>query len=51
MFIFPAFSAEKTLEQYIKEGRDFLQANKVEDALVSFTKALQLDPKSITALY
>ena len=49
-FILPAFSAEKTAEHYIKEGKDFLQANKVEDALVSFTKALQLDPKSITAL-
>jgi tetratricopeptide (TPR) repeat protein len=50
MLILPAFSAGKTLEEYIKEGKDFLQANKVEDALVSFTKALQLDPKSGTAL-
>jgi Tfp pilus assembly protein PilF len=50
MFIFPAFSAEKTPDKYIKEGKDFLQANKVEDALASFSKALQLDPKSVTAL-
>ena len=45
MLIFPAFSAGKTPEEYIKEGKDFLQADKVADALVSFTKALQLDPK------
>jgi tetratricopeptide (TPR) repeat protein len=50
ILIFPAFSAGKTLEEYIKEGKDFLQADKVEDALVSFTQALQLDPKSVTAL-
>jgi tetratricopeptide (TPR) repeat protein len=51
MCIFPAFGAEKTVDEYIKEGRDFLQANKIEDALVSFTKALKLDPKSATALF
>lgn len=50
LFIMPALSADKTLEQHIKEGKEFLQAKKVEDALVSFTKAIQLDPKSVTAL-
>jgi tetratricopeptide (TPR) repeat protein len=47
----PAFSADKTLQQYINEGKEFLQAKKVEDALVSFTKANQLDPKSVPALF
>ncbi len=50
VFILPAFSAAKTPAEYIQEGKKFLQAEKVEDALVSFTKALQLDPKSVTAL-
>ena len=50
LIIIPAFSADKTLEQYMKEGKEFLQAKKIEDALVSFTKAHQLDPKSLTAL-
>jgi tetratricopeptide (TPR) repeat protein len=50
LLIMPAFSADKTLEQYLKEGKEFLQARKVEDALVSFTKAHQLDPKSVAAL-
>lgn len=50
-FTLPAYSAKKTSEQYIKEGKDFLKADKVEDALVSFTRAHQLDPKSITALF
>ena len=50
MWIFPALSAQKTVEQYIQEGKEFLKANKIDEAIANFTEALKLDPKSIAAL-
>ncbi len=50
MWIFPALSAQKTVEQYIQEGKEFLKANNFDEAIANFTAALKLDPKSIPAL-
>ena len=50
-WVLPVFGAQKTVDQYIKEGKDSLNANNIEAAMVSFGKALQLDPKSATALF
>jgi tetratricopeptide (TPR) repeat protein len=49
-WISPALSAQKTVEQHIKEGKEFLEVKKIDQALASFTEALKLDRKSIKAL-
>lgn len=50
VLIFPVYGAQKTIAAYIAEGKEFLKLNNLNEALASFTEALQLDPKSTEAL-
>ena len=39
----------KTTEEYIKQGKELLNAKKFDQAIVSFSEAIKLDPQSVQA--
>jgi Flp pilus assembly protein TadD len=50
IFMAPVFGAEKTVAEYIAEGKEQLQAGNYNESIASLTAALKLDSKSIQAL-
>lgn len=47
---FQAHGGQKTAAQHITQGQEFLKAKKNDQAVASFTEALELNPKSLQAL-
>lgn len=47
--LFSVYGAQKTAQDYITQGKELIKAEKLDQAIAAFTKAIKLNPKSAPA--